>query len=112
MKTPRIIITTFSTLMIATVLGLGSAFGDTVEKKAQETFIPSFVLKEVTASDALKAISTQTGIKVFFVPPKNNTNKLTVSLKNVPASEALKYVTLLANLKFTYEEDGVHVTSM
>ena len=110
MKIPRIIITTFSALVIGTVLGLSSAFGGTVEKKANETVIPKFEIKDATVSEALKVITTQTGIKVFFVPPKDNPARLTISLTNIPASEAFKYVTQLANLKFTYEEDGVHVT--
>ena len=111
MKTLRIIAITFNALMIGTVLSLSSAFGDTVEKKARETVIPKFELQDATVPDALKAFTKATGIKVFYVPPKDDTAKLSLSLTNVPASEALNYVTLLTNLQFTYEEDGVHVTS-
>ena len=110
MKTRRIIITTFSALMIGIVLGLSGAFGDTIEKKAKETVIAKFEFKDATVPDALKMFTTATGIKVFYVPPKDDNVKLTLSLTNVPASEALKYITELANLKFTYKKDGVHVT--
>ncbi len=110
MKTPRHIIPPFRALVIGAVLGSSGAFGDTVEKKARETIIPKLELEDATVRFTLNVFTTATGIKVFYVPPKDDKATLTLSLANVPASEALKYITQLANLKFTYEEDGVHVT--
>lgn len=111
MKIPRIITTAFIALTIGTLLGLNSAFGNTVEKQAKETIIPKLEFKEVTVSAALKMFTTATGIKAFYTRPENDEWRLTISLKNVPASQAIGYITGLANLKFTYEEDGVHVTA-
>ena len=81
-----------------------------VEKKAGEVIIPEIQFRDLDVAVALKVISKETGIKVFYNPPKDDPTRITLSLKNVPASEALKYVTGLANLKFIYKEDGVHVT--
>jgi hypothetical protein len=110
MKSPRIIVTTFCALTIGLVLSLSSSFGDTVEKKVKDTIIAKFDLRDATPSYALKVITAATGIKIFYTPVEADQTKLTLSLTNIPASEALKYVTELANLKFTYEENGVHVT--
>jgi hypothetical protein len=109
MKTPRTLLTLAGTLVVA-ALSLGHALGDTVETKAKVTVIPKLEFREMAPAEALKAISTATGIKVFFTPANGEQPSITVSLTNVPASEALKYVTELGNLKFSYQEDGVHVS--
>jgi hypothetical protein len=109
LKTPRIFTTTFIALLIGTVLSLSSACGETVEKKVRETVIPKFEFRGVTPAAAFQAFTAATGIKVFYVPTKGEATEISISLTNVPAVEALKYLTELANLKFTYAEDGVHV---
>lgn len=83
-----------------------------VEIKAKETVIPQLQLDMRAASpaEALEAISTVTGINIFYKPAKGDQQPITLALKNISASEALKYVTKAANLKFTYKENGVHVT--
>jgi hypothetical protein len=106
MKTPRLI----TTALTALLLSLGSAFGETLEEKAKQTIIPKFELKEATVEDALKEFTKATGIKTFYLPLPNNNARLTVSLSKIPASEAMKYITGLANLVFVYGKDGVHVT--
>ena len=82
-----------------------------VEKKANEVIIPKIEFRELAPADALKVFTNATGIKVFYTPVKDDPTTITLSLTNVPASEALKYVTGLANLKFIYKADGVHVTA-
>jgi len=106
------IIRILSILACGAALTLSSlaATSEDVAKKAEETVIPKLEFRDITPADALKAITTATGIKVFYTA-KGDQNRITLSLTNVPASEALKYVTELANLKFIYKEDGVHVTS-
>ena len=108
MKTLSSITAAFIALAIS-LFSLTSALGDTVEKKAKEIAIPKLEFKDVTVPDAFKMFTTATGIKVFYTPPKNDHVVLTLSLKDVPASEALKYIAALAELKFTYKDDGVYV---
>ena len=81
-----------------------------VQKKAKEIIIPEIQFRDLHVAVALQIISMEAGIKVFYTPPKKDSTRITLSLRDVPATEALKYVTGLANLKFIFKEDGVHVT--
>ena len=79
-----------------------------IEKKARETIIPIFEIREFTAADALEAAGSASGIKVFHDQWKNDA-KITVKLSRIPAAELFRYLTNLAGLKFRFESDGVHV---
>ena len=81
-----------------------------VQKKAKEVIIPELLFRDLPVAVALQLISRESGIKVFYTPPKKDSTRITLSLRDVPALEAFKYVTALANLKFIFKEDGVHVT--
>ena len=83
-----------------------------VEQKATATIIPKLEFREVTAAEALATIAKLSDVKISYVPNPDDPAKLTVSLTKIPVSEALKYVTGLANLKFAYEKDGVRVLPM
>jgi len=72
--------------------------------------IPKLELREATSVAAFKAITAATGIKIFYTPAEGDNARITISLTNIPAIEAIRYVTSLANLKFTSEKDGVHVS--
>ena len=83
-----------------------------VEEKAKATIIPKLEFRDVSSADALMMIGTMTGIKIFYAPNPKDDARITVSLSKIPASEALKYVTGLANLKFRCDKDGVHVVPL
>jgi len=103
MKTPRI------ASVLAAAFSLSSASADTIQHKAESIIIPKFDLRAATTSEAFKAFTKATDIKVIYIPSKDDAAAITVSLSSVPAAEVLAYITELANLKFTYAEDGVHV---
>jgi hypothetical protein len=96
-------------LNLAAVLSLGHAFAGTVQKEAEENIIPKLKFQGKTPSDVLTAISCVTGIEVYYTPMTDDQPNLAVTLTNIPASEALKYVAALANLEITYKADGVHL---
>ena len=106
MKTPLLLLAALAALP----LNFAAAAGDTMQSKAEQTIIPKIVLKGATVEEAFKFFTTSTGIKVVYFPPKDGGAKITLSLTNVPASEALKYITSLAGLIFVYGKDAVHVT--
>jgi type II secretory pathway component GspD/PulD (secretin) len=105
MKTPRIL----ALITAASALNLSLAFAETIEQKAAQAIIPNFELNDATPADALKDIAKATGIKITYSPRKNEEARVTVALRQIPASEALAYVANLANLKFSYEKDSVLV---
>ena len=82
-----------------------------VQKKAKEAIIPELRFRDLPVTVALQLISRESGIKVFYTPPTKDSTRITLSLRDVSATEALKYVTGLANLIFIFEEDGVRVTA-
>ena len=81
-----------------------------VQKKAKKVIIPELRFRDLPVAVALQMISRESGIKVFYTPPAKDSTRITLSLRDVSATEALKYVTGLANLTFIFEDDGVHVT--
>jgi beta-lactamase regulating signal transducer with metallopeptidase domain/uncharacterized GH25 family protein len=91
----------------------GKTDGTAAAAQAERTIIPKFEFQDGSVSEALKVIAAATGLKVICtaeVAEAAAQAKITLSLTNIPASEAFTYVTSLANLRFSYEEDGVHVT--
>ena len=95
--------------LLALVLTFREARGESVERKAEETILPEFKLDLTTPAQALKAIEKQAGFKVLYTPRKVDWPTFSVSLKNLPASDALDFVARAANLKLTYEADGAHL---
>jgi hypothetical protein len=88
---------------------IAEATPEEIAKKAQETIIQTLEFKNVSAAEALNVVSEATGMKVFYKPASTATPKINLTLTNIPTSGVLKFVTELANLKFRYESDGVHV---
>jgi hypothetical protein len=98
---------------IDAILKLDQAPREPVKQNVNDPVIPKLELKGATPSEAFKVISAATGIKVFYTPPAPPARETTVtlSLSNISASQAFTYVTRLANLKFSHEKDGVHVSA-
>ena len=86
-----------------------AAAPEELAKKADAAIIPKVELQNSTPADAFKAITKATGIPIFYNPGKAEQASITLSLSSVPASEALKYITSLANLKFSFQKDGILV---
>ena len=83
-----------------------------MEQKAKATIIPKLEFREQSAAEALAILAKMSDLKISYLPKADDTARITVSLSNIPAAEAQKYVTSLANLKFAYEADGVHVVPL
>lgn len=86
----------------------------------ESTVIDKIEFRDATVSEALeflvKKIAASSGgkVKVNIVQQLTETEKsarVTLVLNNVPASEALKYVSSLASLKVTYEKAAIVVSS-
>ncbi len=77
---------------------------------AERIVFPKLEFKNATIEDAVKILIEQSkandpngeGVKIVLqgIPPVDAQPRLTLSIKNVPLSAALKYITGLANLKF------------
>ena len=87
----------------------GAATPGDIAKKAQATIIPKFDLKGVTPEVALQTISRAAGIPIHVTLAKGEQPSITLTLQQIPASEALTYVTELAGLKVKYEKDSILV---
>lgn len=96
-------------LVDALITGQSAPIG-TSTAKAPDLVIPKLELKDATPSQAFESISATTGLKILYTPTASEP-RISISLTNVPVDEALRYVTSLANLKFSYATDGVHVTA-
>jgi hypothetical protein len=106
---------------IAAEAGKGGVDEAQLLRKAMEsTVIDKIEFRDATVSEALeflvKKIAASSGgkVKVNIVQQLTETEKsarVTLVLNNVPASEALKYVSSLASLKVTYEKAAIVVSS-
>lgn len=79
-----------------------------LQEKAETTVIPEISAREITVDGLLRLISGETGIALVYQPKEENEARITLHLKNVPASEAIRYAAALANLSYTYRKDGVY----
>lgn len=103
-------------VIFVTAFGLqpiARATPEEVAKKAQETIIPELDIKDLSAADALNIVSKASGIKVFYTPAPADKARINLRSprKNIPATQAFTLVTGLANLKYRFESDGVHVVA-
>jgi len=89
----------------------GMTEAEALEKLAAETIIPKLEFKDAMAWEALDFIGKKVGFRIDYTPKpgEKDTTRLSVSLTNIPASEALKYVAGLSNAKVTYEARAVMV---
>ena len=85
---------------------------------AKAITIPKVEFREATLTEALEFLRSKSrdldprkeGINfVLKVPPSFSQVKITISLINVPLLEAVKYITNLANMEFSVEENAVVV---
>ena len=101
-------------IAIASLLHFTPAQAETVAQKAKETIIKARIdVDQAAPREILDFITRESGIKVFYTPPKDANAETRVSLGNLPeivtADDALRYVALLANLSLVYEKDGAHL---
>jgi hypothetical protein len=90
-----------------------------IERQVASVMIPQIQFKDATLGSALdymkRAVNKESGGKVavnFVVqlPPEQiNTQTVTLSLSQVPFSEALKYLGTVASLDFVYEKYAIKV---
>ncbi len=85
-------------------------------ERAKRIVIPRLTFKEATVSEALDFLTMKAldldpekkGVNLVLKPgPETGTTKITIDLRDIPFTEALKYITSLANLKFRYEGEAV-----
>jgi hypothetical protein len=89
-------------------------------RKAERIVIPVFEFKEATLDEALeflrkKAVESdpeKTGVKIVLKPGTTSDARLTISLRDVPVIEALRYITGLANLEYLATADALVVQPM
>lgn len=92
--------------------------GSVMEKQLSTLTIPKLDFKEATLNAALDYMKNSANrlsggkISVSFVvqlPPEQVNTPVTVSLANVPYTEALRYIGNLAGVSFTYEKYAIVV---
>lgn len=95
-----------------------AAPGARVEAKEAEIILPKIELREATLDEAVEAVVKMSrehdprkqGVNVFLKLSNPNTAKVTLSLKNVAVSQALRYIADLSGLMFS-KERGAFVLS-
>ena len=80
------------------------------QKIAEEYHFTKLNLEEVSAKDAVDFIGEKSKLKVHYIAPKDNIDKVTLKLSNVPAYAAFYYVANATHLKVVYKDDGVYFT--
>ena len=90
-------------------------------ERAKRIVIPRLTFKEATVPEALDFLTMKArdldpekkGVNLVLKPgPETGTIKITIDLRDIPFTEALKYITSLANLKFRYEEEAVVIVPL
>ncbi len=82
---------------------------EVILRVAMSIILPELEFENATPAEALKAISAMSGIEIFYTPMPGDKPDITVSLRNIPTSEALRYITGLSGLGFAYESKGVRI---
>jgi hypothetical protein len=93
--------------------------GASIEKQLAAVVLPRVEFKEATLGSALNYVkqavanATQNKTNLNFIvqlpPDQVSTQALTLSLRDIPASEVLRYMGNLANVQFEYEKFAVVV---
>lgn len=84
-------------------------------EKAEKIILPKIEFVDVTVKEAVdffiaksRALDPKkTGVNIVLKLPATDTTKLSLSLEDVPLSEALKYLAGLANLKLVASPDAI-----
>jgi hypothetical protein len=79
-----------------------------VEKKANEIKI-TVNIENLTADKALEEIAKLGGVTINVPTPIKVAPKVTLSVKEISVLEAVRYVAVLADLKYTVVDDGILV---
>ena len=58
-------------------------------------------------AEALQYVGKLSGIKVRYAAPANDNIRVTMSLKDIPVGECIRFIANIANLTITYDEGGV-----
>ncbi len=96
----------------------GGNAGAQIEKQFKTLVLPKLELREVTVADALDRLkqlaAKQSDGKmaanfVTKLPQETLDQKITLSLVNVPFTEALRYVAELADVRFAFEKYAIVV---
>ena len=84
-----------------------SAIAATPEETAKQAVI-TVSLYDVTVAQAIQSVSKLSGVKTHYAAPTQGDLSITMSLTNITATEAFRYVADLANLTVSYKDDGAH----
>jgi len=98
--------------LAAALLGLpAGAWADKpqIEKKAQAKFV-SLNVANTPVDEALRLISTLSGISIEASSLPENIPMVTFDIKNMPAIDAIRFVAKQADLKVEIRDDGFHVS--
>lgn len=97
-------------VVVAGLLLANVAWADTadVEKKANETKI-TVNIENLSADKALEEISKLGGVTINVPTPIKDAPKVTLTAKEISVLEAVRYVAVLADLKYAVVDDGILV---
>ena len=82
---------------------------DTPDAPFRKALIDQFECNDAPVADALKIIEEKSGLKVFYVPAADESGRVSLSMRNMPASELLRFIAAMAGSQVTYEADGAHL---
>ncbi|HEY5777342.1 MAG TPA: tetratricopeptide repeat protein [Terrimicrobiaceae bacterium] len=102
-------------------ISLREGSGASLESALRNINIPAVDFRDVTVREAVAFVSQKvnelSGGKqpmnvVWMVPPERTDNtRVTLNLRNVPASEVLRYIGDASNLRFSYDAHAVKIRS-
>jgi hypothetical protein len=95
----------------------GAGLKQTVELRLSKVIVPEINFQEASLGDVLQYISVRTGEltsgqltpNVIYkgTSEQRENTRITLSLRNVPMTEVIRYVGQLSNTRFAYEEHAV-----
>lgn len=82
-------------------------------QKMNSIILPHVVFRDASLEEALQFLRTNSGINIHLDPSELKTSaSISLDLKDIPLSEALRYVTELAQMKFKVESGAVIVVPL
>jgi hypothetical protein len=82
-----------------------------IKTEGAETIIESLVFQNTPIKEVLTQISNLAHLNIIYLPGKSERpdSLFTLKLKDIPARQALRYISSLTDLKLTFEADGAHL---
>ena len=97
-------------LLSIIVLLPGACLGESLEEKAEKKVIKEINLEYATMQEAVAFVSKASGIPIVYIGPKNDSLRLKLELKDIPTTEAVRYIAELSGSEAKYGNKKITIT--